>query len=182
MPHRWMWVASADTKSRGVTRLAHTQSVDLYHSDTTPSPSVGYLFFREENKLTLAICFDRLGRSLDIEDVDMKNILITAAIAAIAGCGSTGGVIPIGPDTFNVTASKHYTSGGAEAQSNALIAANAHCAALGKEILVKSTSSSYAEPFFNFSATFRCLSKNDPELARPNLRKTPDVLIEDTRK
>ncbi len=112
-----------------------------------------------------------------------SSFLLCLVVGSIStGCGSTGGVIPMGPDTFNVTASKHYTSGGAEAQSNALIAANAHCAELGKEILVKNTSSSYAAPFYNFSVTFRCLGKNDPELARPDIRNTPDVVIEDRRK
>lgn len=98
------------------------------------------------------------------------------------GCGSTGGVMQMGPDTFNVSASKHYTSGGAAAKSNALLAANAHCTSLGKEILVTNTSSSYAQPFYTAEVTFRCLSKNDSKLSRPNYEKTPDVVIEDRRK
>lgn len=109
-------------------------------------------------------------------------VLCFVAGSITVGCGSTGGVMPMGPDTFNVSASKHYTSGGAEAKSNALLAANAHCASLGKEILVTNTSSSYAAPFYNSSITFRCLSKNDPELSRPNFQKSPDVVIEDKRK
>ena len=112
-----------------------------------------------------------------------SNFLLCVVVGIIlTGCGSTGDVLPMGPDTFIVSASKHYTSGGAEAQSNALSAANTHCASLGKEILVKNTSSNYAAAFYNFSVTFRCLDKNDPELARPSFQNSPDVIIEDRRK
>jgi hypothetical protein len=114
--------------------------------------------------------------------ISYKNLMSLAVAISVVGCGSTGGVLSLGPDTFTVSASKHYTSGGAEAKSNALIAANAHCAGLGKEILVTNISSGYAAPFYNSSVTFRCLNKKDAELARPNFQNVPDVVIEDRRR
>lgn len=89
----------------------------------------------------------------------------------------------MGPDTFTVSAQKHNMAGGApEAQSNALASANAHCAGLGKELMVKNTSSSFERPFYSYSVTFQCLAKNDPALTRPTYTKTPDVVIENRTK
>ena len=106
-----------------------------------------------------------------------------AVVLSTSGCGSTGGVMPMGPDTFAVTASKHNMSGGApDAESNALSSAYAHCASLGKEMLVKNVSKSFERPFYNHSITFQCLSKNDPALVRPDYRNTPDVVIENRTK
>ncbi|WP_041640511.1 hypothetical protein [Magnetococcus marinus] len=104
---------------------------------------------------------------------------VVALSLALSACGSTGSVMQMGPDTFTVSAQKHNMSGGApEAQSNALASANAHCAGLGKELMVKNMSSSFERPFYSYSVTFQCLAKNDPALTRPTYTTTPDVVIE----
>jgi hypothetical protein len=100
----------------------------------------------------------------------------------LVGCGSTGGVMKLGPDTYTVSASKHYTSGGAVAKTNALEAANNYCTQLGKELLVTNTTNGFEAPFYTYSVTFNCLDKNDAQLTRPVYKKAPDVLIENVTK
>jgi hypothetical protein len=101
------------------------------------------------------------------------------AISALAGCGSTGGVMKLGPDTYTVTASKHNFAGGApSAQSNALEMANAYCEGIGREVMVKNTTTGFDRPMYTYSVTFQCLNKGDASLVRPNYRPAPNVVIE----
>jgi hypothetical protein len=55
---------------------------------------------------------------------------------------------------------------------------------MGKEILVTNIGTATTNVYGAGSAdiTFRCLSKGDPELQRPDYRKAPDTVIEDRRK
>ena len=95
------------------------------------------------------------------------------------GCGSTGGVMKLGPDTYAVTGAKHNFAGGAPAaQSNALEMANAHCESMDKEVLVKNTSAGFDRPMYTYSVTFQCLAKTDPSLVRPSYKPVPNVVIE----
>ncbi len=106
-------------------------------------------------------------------------LLVTSVSLLVAGCGSTGGVMKLGPDTYTVTASKHNFAGGApSAQSNALEMANAHCEGMGKEVLVKNTTSGFDRPMYTYSVTFQCLNKTDPSLVRPSYKQAPNVVIE----
>ena len=85
----------------------------------------------------------------------------------------------MGPDTYAVTAAKHNFAGGApSAQSNALESANAYCDGMGKELMVKNTSSSFERPMYTYSITFQCLNKGDPALTRPTYKQAPNVVIE----
>lgn len=109
----------------------------------------------------------------------IKYTMAGVALVLISACGTTGSVQKMGPDTFKVSASKHNMSGGApSAETDALDKANQHCQMLGKEVLVSNTSKSFERPFYNFSATFLCLSKNDKRLTAPSYEKSPDVIIE----
>ena len=85
-----------------------------------------------------------------------KSFLILFALL-LASCGTTGKAIKIGPDTYTVTASKHYTSGGApDAKSNALSEASNHCKSLNKELLVTNATQSFDRPMYNYSVIFLC--------------------------
>ena len=60
-------------------------------------------------------------------------------------------------DTYTVTASKHYTSGGAPAaKTNALSEASNHCKSLNKELLVTNATQSFDRPMYNYSVIFLC--------------------------
>lgn len=81
----------------------------------------------------------------------------------------------MGPETYFVSATAAPVRGGsAAARPIALAEANAHCARLKKQILVKNIE--------NADVTFRCLEPGDPELKRPEYKKSPDIVIEDSRK
>lgn len=111
----------------------------------------------------------------------MKKLILVSLVLLLTGCGSTGTVMKLGPDTYTVSASKHYTSGGAVAKTNALEAANKYCTELGKEVLVKNMTNSFDVPFYTYSVNFQCLSKNDPELSRPTYKPVPNVVIENNK-
>jgi len=122
-----------------------------------------------------------VGVSDSCEDMRVKyiNILcVGISVLSISGCGSTGDVMKLGPDTYTVSASKHYTSGGAAAKTNALQAAIKYCEDLSKEVLVTNTQDGFDVPFYTYSVTFNCLDKKDPQLKRPSYKRSPDILIE----
>ncbi len=102
--------------------------------------------------------------------------------SSLVGCGLktySSGVLPMGPDTFSVSADDLNAS---TAKRAALSEAQSHCKAMGKEILVTNTKTSRGEARTLYDVTFRCLSTGDPELARPTYETPPDVRIEDRRK
>lgn len=109
----------------------------------------------------------------------VRAIAVATVCAGLAACSTTGKVLTLGPDTYRVSASQHNLSGGAPAaEEKALQAAEAHCAAQGRQVLVTNTSSDFDRPLYTFSANFRCLAKGDPELRRPTYRSAPDLVIE----
>lgn len=113
----------------------------------------------------------------------MRTPFVLLACAAISACASNSGAMKIGPDTYQITATRHNMIGGAAgAQASAMSEADAQCTRLGRELLVTNTSSGFERPHNRFSATFRCLAKTDPTLVRPNLQPVPEVVIEDRRK
>ena len=120
----------------------------------------------------------------------MNKVWISASLSTaimLAGCASSTGVLPVGPDTYSITTGASSARGGmAGARGTALKEAGEYCAKAGKQILVQdiSASSSFASGFDisqNSNVIFRCLSDGDPELKRPNLEARPDVVIQDRR-
>ncbi len=77
----------------------------------------------------------------------------------LTGCGSTGSVMKLGPENYMVSASKHYTSGGAVAKTNALEAATSHCVSMGRQLLVKNLDSTFDAPFYTTTVTFTCTTQ-----------------------
>lgn len=107
----------------------------------------------------------------------MKYIFVILSLALV-GCGtvpSTSGVLPLGPDTYRISA---RASMGAEAQSQkmAVLEGQQHCKTVNREFMVIGTKVLKANG--GYEVTFRCLMAGDPELARPNLEKVPDSVIQ----
>ena len=106
-------------------------------------------------------------------------LLLPLSVATLAGCGSTGAVMSVGPDTYMVSADKHYLSGGeASAKTNALGQANKKCVDEGKQVVVNNVSSTRGVPFSTATVTFQCLSPGDRDLRRPSYQQSPDIVIE----
>lgn len=97
---------------------------------------------------------------------------LAASLVILSGCASTSNVTGIGPDTYFVSARAAPVRGGIDAaRPLALQEASAHCARLGKQVLVKTVDAA--------DVTFRCLAAGDPELQRPaELRRRADITIE----
>ena len=116
-----------------------------------------------------------------------RQYLSAAAIATIVsliGCVSTSQVLEMGRDTYSVSATAGSYSTAAAARQSAFEAGSNKCASLSKRFMFVNES---AVPTRNgihttVNLTFRCLNESDPEYARPNIRQTPDVVIEDQRK
>lgn len=108
---------------------------------------------------------------------------LLAPLELTAGCASSSGVVPIGPDTYMVSrqAATGF-SGMGTLKADAFKEADTFCKSEGKVLQVVRTQD--AQPpfiFGNFPKTeveFMCLTKGDPELGRPKLRKEADIVIE----
>ncbi len=115
----------------------------------------------------------------------MNKLIALSASILLTACAQSSGVLKMGPDTYSVSAAAAPARGGySEARKLALVEANQYCAQVGKEILVTNIGTATTNVYGAGSAdiTFRCLSKGDPELQRPDYKKAPDTVIEDRRK
>jgi hypothetical protein len=112
----------------------------------------------------------------------MRTRLALLVVATVA-CAANSGVVPIGPDTYLVSrqAATGF-SGSGTLKAEAFREASEFCRSKGKSLQVVNTNESsppyVAGNFPKAEVQFMCLDPNDPELARPKLRKEPDVLIE----
>ena len=120
-----------------------------------------------------------------IKRIDMRQIivLVTTALALLAGCSSSSGVLKVGPDTYTISTSASPAKGGIPAAKRiAYKEAADECSFRGNlEVFVlseKSASPTWTEGMSNVEVNFRCLPKNDPEFQRQNLKSTPDQVIE----
>jgi len=99
----------------------------------------------------------------------------------LTACAQSSGVMKMGPDTYTVSTHAAPARGGESgAKRLSLTEANQYCDAQGKEILVtniESGSSSHL-PGGTVDITFRCLTKDDPELQRPSYEKAADIVVE----
>lgn len=105
-------------------------------------------------------------------------IALVVAAAVMSGCGTvarSSGAMQVGPDTYKLTA-RAPMGVMIDSQKMAFTEANAHCASMAKQLMTTATSASSARG--TYEVTYRCLNAGDPDLARPNLIRTPDVLIE----
>lgn len=110
-------------------------------------------------------------------------VTLVACAALLAGCASSTGILPAGPDTY--TMSEKYApirGGGEEAQRSVLMKANEFCAQQGRQFVPNNMGQSGAllNPYgpTGYTVTFRCLLPNDPAVAGYHLQPAPNVIIE----
>jgi hypothetical protein len=102
--------------------------------------------------------------------------LISAAL--LAGCASSTGILPAGPDTYTITERYAPIRGGSDtAQREALTKANEFCAEKGR-VFVPNNMVSNMDQSRGFSVTFQCLLPNDPAVANYRLQQAPDLIVE----
>jgi hypothetical protein len=111
----------------------------------------------------------------------MKRIAVLF-ILIMAGCVSTSDIVPAGKDSYMVQSSARGGLVMGSENVNALKAANAYCAGMGKVMQIRRTDTSTSLNYAAASLIFSCLSADDPEYRRPDLRKDPTTVIEDGRR
>ncbi len=111
-------------------------------------------------------------------------LLIVVFPIFLSGCISySSGIIPMGPDTYTVSSNSEF--GAYKAKQRALQEANRFAETQGKYMIPVSTSEGKDTDFLGdkintYDLVFRLVDEDDPEYQRTNLRKVPDVVIEET--
>lgn len=115
----------------------------------------------------------------------MKLIAVTSfsLIAAITGCASHTGVVPIGKDTFMI-AKQQATGfpGLGNMKAEIISEGSLYCSRQGKEFQIVSTNETQP-PYIlgNYPRSeiqFMCIASADPEHQRPKLIKAPGTVIQ----
>jgi len=103
--------------------------------------------------------------------------------AVVAGCASSTGILPAGPDTY--TLSERFApvrGGGDEAQRQALTKANDYCGEMGRVFVpaMMGQAGQLNNPHgpTGYTVTFRCLLPNDPAVAKYRIEQAPNVVVE----
>jgi len=113
----------------------------------------------------------------------MRNLGFVALGAALAGCASSTGILPAGPDTYTLTERfAPVRGGGDEAQRVALGKANEFCAEKGRQFVPNNMgpNANVPNPYgpTGYSVTFKCLLPGDPALAGYQLQQAPNIIVE----
>ena len=115
----------------------------------------------------------------------LHNSILTTLIL-LTSCATSSGALKMGPDTYTISVGASPARGGViGAKKIAYEEATKECLKSNKEMLIKSEESETTNRVGagNIDITFRCLNKDDPELAnRPSYKSVPDVVIQDNRK
>ena len=110
---------------------------------------------------------------------------VSAALAALmlAGCASSTGILPAGPDTY--TMSEKFApirGGGDEAERDTLTKADKYCADMGRVFVPNNMGQNNlaSNPYgpTGYTLTFRCLLPNDPAVANYRLQQAPNIIVE----
>lgn len=110
----------------------------------------------------------------------MKKTVTVLLGLMLVGCTSSG-VIPMGPDTYSISTTSELSP--AYAKKNALQEASKFCISKNMEVMPVQTQQgshrdSFGDNLATFDFTFRCLSKGDDDLGRPELKnETLDVNV-----
>lgn len=102
------------------------------------------------------------------------------SLVILMGCAKSSGVFPTGVDTYTIIMSGQGQVSKRELVQKAYAEANTFCAQSGK--VMQPIATSYNKNVWtaesSYELQFRALDKDDPEVARPNLKPIPDTIIE----
>jgi hypothetical protein len=102
-------------------------------------------------------------------------LLSAGALSGCANAPYSTGPMQLGVDTYRVSARAPFGTDRSQSHKLAFSEAQAHCKTMSKELMVSGTRDTGVGPY---EVTYLCLNKGDPALARPNLQKTPDTVIQ----
>ena len=113
----------------------------------------------------------------------MRKFGVVALFAGLAGCASSTGILPAGPDTYTISERYAPIRGGSdEAQRDALTKANEYCSQQGRQFVPSNMAPSAGITNPNtatgYSVTFKCLLPNDPAVKNFQLQQAPNLIVE----
>jgi hypothetical protein len=113
-----------------------------------------------------------------------KNVALIGTSLALTACVNTSQVVPMGKDSYMITGQAHGGLNSGQSNVAAVEQANAYCTSLHRYMIVRRLDTSGVAAFGGETArlVFSCVTENDPEYQRPNLRPEPTTVIEDQRK
>lgn len=99
-------------------------------------------------------------------------------LIALTGCVMSSEVVPVGPDSFMVNTT--VRGGGGAGGIEAVKVANRYCDSSNLHMIVRRVDSTGVPGWTPVSSNliFSCVSDSDPEYRRPNLKREPNVRIE----
>jgi hypothetical protein len=104
-----------------------------------------------------------------------KNTLLATTVAlSLAACVNTSEPVPVGPDSYMISASA--SDPGITSAPSVLAARHASqfCEENGRHMVIRHMETG----FKSGTLVFSCVTDTDPEYKRPNLRKDADVVVE----
>jgi len=113
----------------------------------------------------------------------MRILGIVALGAALAGCATSTGILPAGPNTYTISERvAPIRGGGSEAQREVMTKANDFCVQQGRQFVPAGMgqAGNLANPYGpdGYAVTFKCLLPGDPALAAYQPAGVPNVIIE----
>lgn len=112
----------------------------------------------------------------------MQKIVAASLLVLLTGCVTTTEPVPVGPDSYMISTA---TGGGAMVRGQGPIAsakaANQFCDSRGLHMIIRRTDNATDINGTTNALIFSCVAANDPEYRRPNLRRDPNVVVQDNR-
>ena len=110
----------------------------------------------------------------------MKSLVVVFIGVAFAGCVTmTSDVVPVGRDTYQLSATGAGFSTQGKTNVKALKAANAYCEKINKKMVLQHSAESGVYGFSprQNNLVFMCLNESDPAYTRAVMRRDADVVI-----
>lgn len=107
--------------------------------------------------------------------------VVASLLLGFALCGCATDPVPMGRDTYLVADTGAWLwSSGAVLKAGLYQKANRFCGREGKELMPVNTGQNDGDfsTFAHAELQFRCLASGDPELRRPILQRSPDIVIQ----
>jgi hypothetical protein len=104
-------------------------------------------------------------------------------LAAASGCVSTSEIVPAGKEGYMISGAANGGAVSGQSIIAATMQANEYCAKQGKVMQIRNTNNGGSAGWGgeHSNLIFSCLAVDDPEYARPNLRKDNGVSTVESR-
>jgi putative hemolysin len=103
---------------------------------------------------------------------------VSAAVLLLAGCGVPSDVVPVGRDSYMISATA-IRQAASKAPIGAAQGASRYCEQQGRHMIIRHTDQIVpADAPVTYTLVFSCVTDTDPEYQRPTLRNDVGVLTQ----